>query len=67
MTMITVVLAAALLQAPILEKVDAAAAEDIVWVDGADIPLEGRAFLNERRPYARLPEESFRPTLTSSG
>ena len=59
MTMITAVLAAATLQAPILEKVDAAAVEDIVWVDGVDLPLEGRAFFNERRPYARLPEESF--------
>ena len=64
MTMITAVLAAATLQAPILEKVDVAVAADIVWVDGADIPLEGRAFFNERRPYARLPEESFsRPDL----
>lgn len=41
---------------PLLEKRAAAASTGIEWIDGAKIPMEGRAFTEDTLPYSRLPE-----------
>lgn len=46
-------------EAPLLEKREAVATAELTWIDGTELPIEGRAFINEKRPYARLPEEAF--------
>jgi hypothetical protein len=50
--------------APLLEKKDVVKSDNIVWIDAARLPIEGRAFISSNRPYARLPDDSFmRPDL----
>lgn len=44
---------------PLLEKKEPVKTVELTWIDGTEIPLEGRAFPNAKHPYARLPEEAF--------
>lgn len=50
--------------APLLEKTESAEASNLTWIDGTELPLEGRAFFDGKHPYARLPEEAlYKPDL----
>ena len=52
--------------APLLEKKEPVETAHLTWIDGSELPIEGRAFLNEKHPYARLPEEAFsKPDLAN--
>lgn len=56
----------AAVEAPLLEKREAVATAELTWIDGTEMPIEGRAFINEKHPYARLPEEAFsKPDLAN--